>query len=106
MHNETILHDALASELPAYHLILDGKPDHAAVFRTYGERSVYESDIPIITYEIFEVYIYQRAYDQTLVEAIRVAVESVGFNVVMTGQVMEDEYYRDELRLEKRKQED
>ena len=104
--NETILHDALAKVIPAYHLILDGRPDKAAAFRTSGERSIYESGVPILTWELFEVNIYQREYDRAVINTVRAAVEAAGFSITMTGQIMEDEYYRDELRLQKRKQED
>ena len=104
--NETILQAALSAVLPTYHLMINGRPEIAAAYRTTGERHIYESNIPILSYEIFEVYIYQMEYDGAVVSAVRAAAEQAGFNIIMTGQVMEDEYYRDELRMEKRKQED
>jgi len=106
MNNETMLHDALAKLLPAFHLTLDGKPEAAAVYRSNGERSLFESNIPIATWEIFQVYVYQREYDPALIAGIRSALKTGGFTVETIGaQVMQDDYYRDELRLSKLKEE-
>lgn len=106
MSNETILHDALSQLLPAFHLALDGKPEAAAVYRISGERPLFESNIPIATWEIFQVYIYQREYDPALMDQIRAALRKHGFTMqTIAAQVMQEDYYRDELRLTKLKEE-
>lgn len=104
--NEQALHDALDAVLPAFHLALDGKPEAGIAYRMSGERAVYESDVPIMTFENFQVYVYQREYDPQVVEAVRAAARNAGFEVApIAGQIMQEDYYRDELRMTKQKQE-
>lgn len=98
MKNEAKLHDALAEVMNAYHLVLDGEPEEGAAYRYLGESHVYESDIPIVTQENYQVYIYQREYSPEPVAKARQALIDAGFAVHQGGQVMENEYYRDELR--------
>ena len=103
--NESILHDTLESVLPAFHIVLDGKPETAAVYRTTGEKTLYESDEPIITWDVFQVYVFQREYDPAVVPAVCDALKAAGFILEgMGAQLMQDDYYRDELHLKKRKE--
>lgn len=104
MTNEALLHDALAEIMPAYHLILDGEPQEGAAYRLTSESHVYESDIPIMTRENYQIYIYQREYAAETVERVRQSLEDAGFAVQQGGQTMEDIYYRDELRASKNKE--
>ena len=104
MKNEERLHDALAKVMSAYHLVLDGEPREGAAYRYMGETHVYESDVPIMTRETYQVYIYQRGYSPEPVAKARQSLIDAGFAIWQGGQVMENEYYRDELRAS-RKQE-
>jgi len=105
MRKEDRLHDALASVMPAYHLVLDGAPEEGAAYRHSGDNVIYESDVPVMTAEMFQVYIFQKQYSaQRVQDAIR-ALRMAGFAVVMPGQSMQEDFYRDELRASRMKEE-
>lgn len=105
MTNEARLHDALAAVMNAYHLMLDGEPEEGAAYRYAGETHVYESDIPIITRENFQVHIYQREYTPDQVAKAKQSLINAGFAVQQGGQMMEGDYYRDELQASREKEE-
>lgn len=104
MRNEEILQQAISQVIPADHLAMNGQRDAGAVYRSAGERQIYESDTLLMTQEIFQVHVYQLEYDPAIVAAVRGAVIEAGFTVTIGNQVMEGEYYRDELRATKRKE--
>lgn len=99
MTNEARLHDALASVMNAYHLVLDGQPEEGAAYRYAGESHIFESDVPIMTQENYQVYIYQREYSPDLVAKAKTGLMDAGFTVQQGGQAMDGDYYRDELRV-------
>lgn len=104
MNNEELLQQTLSTVLPADHLAMNGQRERGAVYRLSGERPIYESDVLLMTWEIFQVYVYQLEYDPETVQSVRAACLDAGFAVTMGSQVMENEYYRDELRMTKRKE--
>jgi len=104
MNNEELLQQTLATVLPADHLAMNGQRDRGAVYRMSGERPIYESDVLLMVWEIFQIYVYQLEYDPEAVQSVRAACQAAGFAVTMGSQVMEGEYYRDELRATKRKE--
>jgi len=104
MSNEELLQRAISQVIPADHLAMNGQREAGAVYRSAGERQIYESDTLLMTQEIFQIYVYQMEYDPEIVSAVRTAGIDAGFSVVMGGQIMEGEYYRDELRFSKRKE--
>lgn len=104
MTNEGRLHDALAAVLPAYHLVIDGEPEEGAAYRFTSSSHVYESDIPIMTREHYQVYVYQREYTPDVVAEVKQSLEGAGFAVQQGNQSMEDIYYRDELRASRIKE--
>lgn len=104
MTNEDRLHDALVEVLPAYHLVVDGEPQEGAAYRLTSESHVYESDIPILTREHYQIYIYQREYTPDVVARVKESLESAGFAIQQGSQSMEDIYYRDELRASRDKE--
>lgn len=103
--NEARLHDALAAVTSAYHLVLDGEPREGAAYRYIGESHVYESDIPIMTRENYQVYVFQREYSPELITKARQSLIDAGFALQQGGQAMEGDYYRDELRASREKEE-
>lgn len=106
MTNEARLHDALNAVLPAYHLALDGEPAEGAAYRFLNETHLFESDIPVMTTEHFQVYIGQRGnYSAELVAKARQSLTDAGFTVTQGGQSMLEDYYRDELRASRKKEE-
>lgn len=104
MTNEERLHDALAEILPAYHLVIDGEPQEGAAYRYTSASHVYESDIPIMTREHYQIYVYQREYTPEVVDKVKQSLEGAGFAVQQGNQSMEDIYYRDELRASRIKE--
>lgn len=104
MTNEARLHDALSAVMNAYHLMLDGEPEEGAAYRYTGETHLYESDIPIMTRENFQVHIYQREYSPEPVEKAKQSLIDAGFAIQQGAQTIEAEYYRDELRASREKE--
>lgn len=105
MTNEERLHDALADVMPAYHLALDGEPQEGAAYRFLNESHIYESDIPIMTRENYQIYIYQREYTPETIAKAKQKLADAGFAIQQGSQTMEDIYYRDELRANRKKEE-
>ena len=106
MTNEARLHDALTAVMNAYHLVLDGQPEEGAAYRYAGETHVFESDVPIMTRENYQVYIYQREYSPELIAKAKTGLMDAGFTVQQGGQAMEGDYYRDELRASREREEE
>lgn len=106
MTNEARLHDALATVMNPYHLVLDGQPEEGAAYRYVGESHVYESDEPIMTQENYQVYIYQQEYSPALIAKAKESLMDAGFTVQQGGQAMEGDYYRDELRVSREREEE
>ena len=104
MRNEDRLHDALESVAPAYHLVLDGAPEEGAAYRFSGVNVLYESDVPLVTKELFEIYVFQREYSAGKVAEVIAALRDAGFAVNVAGQSMQEGYYRDELRASRTKE--
>ena len=105
MRNEDRLHDALEAVVPAYHLVLDGAPEEGAAYRFNGENAVYESDVPISCTELFQIYVFQREYSLQVVQDVAASLKAAGFSVIFGGQSMQDDFYRDELRASRTKEE-
>lgn len=94
-NSEAKLYDALAAVMQTDHLAMDGEPEEGAVYRYAGEEPTYESNIPIMVHDAFEVRVYQREYDYTRVQACRNALTNAGFFVrPATSESMENGYYR------------
>lgn len=107
MTNEDRLHDALAAVMDAYHLVLDGEPRQGAAYRFTNESYVYESDIPIMTREHYQVYIYQQnEYSPELIAKAKQSLQDAGFAIQQGAQAMEEDYYRDELRVSRKKEDE
>ena len=105
MRNEDRLHDALAAIAPAYHLVLDGAPEEGVAYRHAGDNVTYESGVPICTVEGFQLYVFQRRYSADLVARIIAGLRDAGFMASAVGQSMQEDFYRDELRATRMKEE-
>ena len=103
--NEEALYTALAAVMQCDHLAMDGEPDEAAVYRYAREDGLYESDVLILSWDVFEVRVYQREYDESRVNACIDALTEAEFQVLRRGgEAMENGYYRFALEARIRKE--
>lgn len=105
--NEERLYNALAEVMQCDHLAMDGEPQEAAVYRYSREDGLYESDVLILAWDVFEVRIYQREYDETRVNACVNALIEEEFQVARRGgEAMENGYYRYALEARIRREQE
>ena len=101
------LYTALAAVMQCDHVVMDGEPDEAAVYRYAREDGLYESDVLILAWDVFDVLIYQREYDDGRVTACADALVAAEFLVSRRGvEVMENGYYRYALEARIRREQD
>lgn len=107
MSNEDRLYSALAAVMQCDHLTMDGEPNEAAVYRFAREDGLYESDVLILAWDVFDVRVYQREYDETRVSACVEALEAADFTVARRGgEAMENGYYRYALEARIRREQE
>lgn len=85
MTSEDMLYTALSSVMPTYHLAMDGERAEAAVYREATPGTVYESDVPIVTTDRFDIEIYQQKDDPTKAVSIIQALRAAGFFARISG---------------------
>ena len=92
---EARLYAALETVMQADHLAMDGEPGEAAVYRFARQDGIWESDVPIMLLDVYEVRVYQRDFDERRVWEVRDALREAGFQVTARGaEAMENGYYR------------
>lgn len=107
MHNQDRLQAALEAVMQCDHVMMDGEPREGAVFRYAGEDGIYESDELIMAFDVFDVLIFQREYDESRVNACADALTGAGFSVRRRGrEAMENGYYRYALEARIRRMEE
>lgn len=107
LSNEDKLQAALAAVMQTDHLAMDGEPNEAAVYRYAREDGLYESDVLILAWDVFDVRIYQREYDERRVNACVDALTGADFQVFRRGgETMENGYYRYALEARIRREQE
>jgi len=92
MTSEDMLYTALSLVMPTYHLAMDGERAEAAVYREATPGVVYESDVPIVTTDRFDIEVYQQEHNPTKVTAIIQALLAAGFFARLSGSQTMAEY--------------
>ena len=105
--NEEKLYTALAAVMQCDHVVMDGEPNEAAVYRYARGDGLYESDVLILAWDVYDVLIYQREYDETRVSACIDALVAAEFLVSRRGtEAMENGYYRYALEARIRREQE